>query len=159
ENAELAVIENLKWVDRVLWIMAGIGLTVFLAKLMGVDEVEWQNVKVGIFKAWFVVILLTIAHLYVSIMLLKSLKRYWHYSDAQSRQALFDKLGASGGLFVRGLIARTTFKPHYARTRERGKYVFMHSVRYEMDPHDPSAWIALIAYFLLIAALVPFSFN
>jgi hypothetical protein len=146
EFAELAVIENSKWVDRVLWTQAAVGLTVVIGKFMGVTEFEWQHVKFNVSTAWFVFLLLTIAHLYASLLLIKSLRRFWDCSDAHSRRALFAKITATGGIFVRGLVART-------------EYDGTLFVRYRMSPSDPSAWAALMGSAFLVASIIPFSLS
>jgi len=84
QNAELAVLENSKWVDNVLWAQATVGFTVVVAKLAGVTEVEWQQVKINVSSVWLVFIVLTIAHLYTSLLLIKALRKFWHCSDIQN---------------------------------------------------------------------------
>jgi len=148
ENAESAVIENSKWVDGVLWSMLLAATAIILLKLIGKQDFKWQDVELNTSQAWVVFSILTLAHFYAAVLLLKSIRRVWQLSDRLSRSRLFGKITSTGGIFVRGLVARTECRQTW----------FL-SVSYEMDHHDPSAWFAQFSVPLLITAITPFAIR
>ncbi len=148
ENAELAVVENAKWIDGILWSMCLVATALILLKALGKREFKWQDITFDTSMAWIVFSILTVAHLYSALLVIRSLRRLWPLADALSRRRLFDKITSTGGAFVRGLVARTQCIDDWTLY-----------VRYKMDYRDPSAWLALGSLPLLVAAITPFSIS
>jgi hypothetical protein len=148
ENAELAVVENSKWVDSVLWSMLLAALATILLKIFGKQEFKWMDITVDTSFAWIVFSVLTLAHFYTALLLFRSIRSVWQFSDRLSRQILFAKITSTGGIFVRGLAARTVCKDDWCLT-----------VRYTMDHRDPSSWLALVSVPFLIAAVTPYVYS
>jgi len=138
-----AVTNNSKWVDKVLWgglILAG---TIVLLKLNNKTSFEWVDIEFNTHKAWLILSLFTLAHLYTTWLLIRAIIRFWTVSSEAECQATFAKVTSSGGLLVRGLIPRT----------ERVRNL------YKMKWSDPTTIVSHLAALLLIPAIVPFDFS
>jgi hypothetical protein len=146
--AELAVTENVKWLDKVVWVFCGGAGVVLLLKIVGRTKFKMWDVELDLNQAWVVFTILTIAHLYTTVLLVRSLKDYWAVVDVERRRRLYRTITSTGNLFVRGIVARTKYKRSYA--------LF---VRFEMDPMDPTSWLAVIGISLLVIAAVPFEWR
>jgi hypothetical protein len=86
------------------------------------------------------------ANIYVTCLLMSSLRSLYQSGDRGTCRALFHELTTSGGLFFRGLIPRT--ESHTALTGVRV---------YKMDWRDPTTWLALAAGVVLVLVVIPFS--
>lgn len=148
ENAELAVVENVKWVDRVIWTTGAVAATIFALKVTGVSTFEWEQISISTSSAWLVFLILTVAHFYTALLLIRALKVYWLLSDTGSRSLLFGRISSCGGALVRGISARTEF--------DTDSLLF---IRYHMDPRDPTAWLALFGALLFFSAIVPLKLD
>jgi len=143
-----AVVQNSKWVDKVLMSGFFASLSIVLLKLFGGETMKWLNVKLNLSHVWIVFLLLTCAHLYTTILLIKSIKRLWQKCTHEDRSLVYNRLTSIGGVYVRGLIARTEIYDDWEL-----------KVKYKMVYEDPSAWAALVTAALLFIAIVPFSFD
>lgn len=146
--AETAVLENAKWADAVIWAMGAVSGVVVLLKLTGAKQFKWQDVTLSTDQAWIVLLLLSVGHIYAGVLLIRSLRAYWPKSTTDQRHMLFAKISATGGILVRGMVARTEF--------DEESFV---RIEYRMHPSDPTAWAALVGLSLMLGAIVPFRID
>lgn len=142
------VIENSKWVNIVLTTAITLAGAIVLLKFTGVDQFEWFDVNFATDQAWFVFILLTIAHIYTSWLLEKSTYSLWRARSPEANKNTFHKIVTTGGVFVRGLVPRTKYKVSKLR-------LFV----YQMRSNDPTTWLVYFLALLFVLAVVPFNFN
>jgi hypothetical protein len=145
EHYKEAVLENSKWLDNVL--MGGFlfSIVVVLLKILGQREVEWMDVKFNLENVWIVFCLFSIAHLYTEILLIRSIRPLWDKCNVEDRNFIYNKIVATGGIYVRGLVARTKVLQDWEL-----------KVDYRMSFKDPSAWVAYISFLILLGAIIPF---
>jgi len=140
---EDAVMASTDWVNRVLTgglILSGV---VVLLKLTGKSQFKWADVEFSLSSAWMVFALFTLAHFYTALLLLRSTHRLWRDGTPESKARTFDKVSATGGLFVRGMLPSVDLR----------KIVWVQGI----NPHDPSTWLTRAASILLLLAIVPFA--
>ena len=151
-HLQKVVLENAKWMDKVL--VSGVGiagvivLVIVLLKLTGAKEFEWANMKFSTTYAWPVCFILTVAHVYTAWLFIRSILTLWQQETSDNCRTAFQEVTTTGNLFVRKMIART----QRVRTRS-GRYI----VAMKID--DPSTWATYSAAGLLIAAIVPFDLT
>jgi hypothetical protein len=87
--------------------------------------------------------LFTLAHFYTALLLLRSTHRLWRDESEESQARTFDKVSATGGLFVRGMLPSVDLR----------KIVWLQGI----NPHDPSTWLTRATSILLLLAIIPFS--
>ncbi|TIQ09296.1 MAG: hypothetical protein E5X57_19485 [Mesorhizobium sp.] len=144
EVSKLAIIENTKWLNGVLWAQVLIALAIVGAKILGFDTFKWNDIEITERSAWLPFAVLTGAHLYCTILLIQSLRRAQLVLDDVSKKLIFDTITATGGVFVRGMIPRLRSKDsNYA----------------DMNPSDPSGMAAVIALPIIVIAVVPFQID
>lgn len=151
EHLQTAIIENLKWVDKMLWIGFSLGMVLIGLKITGKDTFEWSSLHLKTSDSWIVFLLLTIAHAYITILLLRSINLIWKKAPAEVRVEVFNTITSTGGIFVRGLTPRIKNDSYSIL----GKKITMTRV----DLFDPSVWASLLGIFVLIVAVVPFSMS
>jgi len=145
----LAAKANIKWVDGVLSVGVTVFGTIVLLKFLGANQVTLKGITINTSQAWIPALIFTVAHLYSTILLVGSLRSVWNHSSAEERRRLARETTATGGLFMRGLIARTK-----VLSKSGGPFI-----RYRMDIRDPSAWASQLALPILVLAVVPFSLT
>lgn len=155
-HLQAQVLEDAKWVDKVL--MSGtfiVGAIVFLKflNLLGIVSIQtfdWGNIKISITNVWlifFIFLLFTFAHYYTGLLLLaKSTHKLWETNSTELSRTAFEKVVETGGVYVRGLIARTQ---HLKNT----PWI------YKMERDDPSTLVSHGAALLLVLAIVPWNFS
>jgi hypothetical protein len=124
--------------------LAGI---VILLKIIGNSSFNWAGVNFSLNFSWIVFLFLTIAHGYVSILVYSSIANLIEKGTTDCCNEVYLKITTSGGLFVRGMIARNEVRI----IGQRRVYI--------MSPNDPSTWIAHIAAIGLFFAIIPFDFH
>lgn len=139
-----AIIENIKWLDKVLWTGFSLGMIVIGLKILGYEKFEWETIEFKMEFAWIVFIILTIAHAYVTVLILQTVKELWSNSSYNDRLLVFNIVKASGGLFIRGLVPRIN----------RSNFVKINI--FEMSIFDPTVWSSSFAVIGLIVAIIPF---
>ncbi len=148
------MLENIKWLDRVLTSGSSLAGIVVLLKLLGFAEFQWVGIKFTpasawiIGYAWVLFCLFTIAHYYVASLAINSLHKLWLNSSVEESERTFSQVTRTGNIFVRGLLPRTK---HF-RTAI-GLYL------YEMRIDDPTAWVSYLSSVLLMLAMVPFDLS
>jgi hypothetical protein len=136
-----AVLANVAWLDRLVWSAIILSAGVLAASFAGFQELNWTNIHIRFTQAWILFVLLTIGHLYVTILTCVSISRLFHQATAPDRARVFRQVAATGGLLVRGLLPRVT-----RRRLAGGVYL------YPMSVSDPSSWAAgLVAILMLVA--------
>jgi hypothetical protein len=138
-----AVINNSKWIDRVLWGLLLTQGTIILIKLAGKSTFVWGGVEFNTNKAWAILSLVTIAHLYVTVLFHTAAVKFAERSSDYERHEVFERITTSGGLFVRGLIART---------KRRGRV-------YVMKRNDPTTIVSHVAAVLFSSQLSRLTFQ
>jgi hypothetical protein len=147
------VIENAKWVDKILMVgTLAAGMIVLFKLLNLLNIINITTIDIGSLKnlpitnGWlfFVIfLLLTFAHYWTGILLLShSLHKLWQANSSELSEYAFNEVTTTGGIFVRGLIPR----------------IENVGVIYLIDMRDPSAWAAHAAALALIFAIVPWYF-
>jgi hypothetical protein len=145
----LAVKENAKWVNTVLAVGVPLFGAIVLLKFLGATKFTWEHITIGTSQAWIAAVIFTVAHLYSTILLVRSLRVVWSDATAEQRRRLAKEIVATGGLFVRGLVSRTK-----VLTASGGPFI-----RYRMEIDDPTAWVSQLALPVLVLAVVPFSWS
>jgi hypothetical protein len=95
-------------------------------------------------SAWFPFALLTVAHFYCTLRLIRALRRAHAILDDNSKHIIFETVSATGGIFVRGIFPRLP-------NQQSGTA--------SIDPSDLSGAAATIDLPILLLAIVPFSIN
>jgi hypothetical protein len=140
-----AVIENAKWVDKVLFsgvTLAGIAV---VAKLLGLKEIEFQTLKISTDYAWIIAVVFTIAHFYTAWLLRRAIVRLLSTEPEDKCLEVFSEVTLEGGIFVRGIIPRIEIT-----NRILGIPI------YKMRIDDPSTWAAHVLAIVVIAGITPF---
>lgn len=149
EMVDEAVIENAKWVNRVLSAGLSISGVVLLLRLLGAKEFKWAGIQLSTSYAWLVLFILSIAHTYTAYLLVTASHELWLSSEPERCRATFGSLAKTGGLFFRGLIPRRL-------DRVKKSLVFQ---IYRMRGDDPTTWISCSAAILAFIAMVPFDLS
>ncbi len=147
EQLEAAVVENAKWVNRVLVGGAAIAGSIIVLKLSGVQSFQWSKLSFRTDLAWLVFLVITVAHAYAAWLLVGSAHSLWRARSAIHSSRAFQRVSKTGGLFLRGLLPRTDY-----RRTVLGYY------RYQMRWRDPTTWISLMAGLAVAVAIAPFDF-
>ena len=151
DNKELhkeAVVENSKWIDKVLMSGFLVSLSIVILKLFYKETIKWMDVEFKLANSWIIFLLLTVAHLYTTILLTKSIKKLWDKFTFDDRSFVYTKIISTGGIFSRGLTARTEVYDDWE-----------FKVKYKMTYEDPSAWVALVTAVLMFIAIIPFPIS
>src|SRR5258708_32538438 len=104
---KVSVLYNSKWVYKVLMSGFLVSLTILILKLFNKETIKWMDIEFKLSQSWIIFLLLTLAHLYTSILLIGSIKKLWKNSTIEDRSFVYNKIIATGGLYSRGLTART----------------------------------------------------
>lgn len=141
------IISNVKWVNNILTSGFSLAGIIILLKIFGGTSFSWVGVNFPLNLSWIIFLFLTIAHGYVSSLIYLSIVDLIKKGTAENCNEVYLKITTSGGLFVRGMVARNKVRI----IRQRRVYI--------MSPNDPSTWIAHIAAIGLFLAIIPFDFH
>ena len=146
EAQKKAVISNSKWIDNVLWSGTIAAFVIILTRVFGGNTVSIPaaGFNINLDYAWLVISLITIAHLYTTILFVKSARSLWRISEYHEYKSVFSDIIAEGGIFFRD------FKP---RLLTPGSNLA------PMSWNDLSTWTSLFATILLFFAVIPFSME
>ena len=138
------VLENMKWIDKILGVGVSFALIVALLKILHQADVEWAGIDLPVNHAWLVFLGLSVGHVYCTWLTLRSILALWRSGDPQIRSYTFSSVVARHGLFVRGMV------PRIHPLQDRGRRTYL------MHYDDPSALVAYGSATLLFFAIVPF---
>src|SRR5258706_15338787 len=149
------VIENAKWVNNVLGsgtvVMASIVLfkLVLIFNLVNSQVLSWGGLTFSADNGGLIVLIalfFTTAHYYCGVMLLSSSIQALRKAAKPHKlgREVFDRVIESGGIYMRGLMPRTT--------RFKGSPRI-----YRMELQDPSTLVACGAVVLVLLAITPWS--
>jgi hypothetical protein len=152
DHRQKMVIEDAKWVDKILTVGAGLAGIIVVAKILSINTLAWNGITVSLTNAWIIFVPLTIAHIYTAnFPLSRSICLLWRenlwVNSAEQGRAVFEKVTEAGGIFMHGLVPRTK------RVKMFGFY------QYFMSSYDPTTPISYGAGLLLILAIVPWNFS
>jgi hypothetical protein len=141
---------NAGWINRILIASGVLSLIIIGVKLLGQTEFEWEDVTVPTAYTPVVFAMLTAAHLYVHVLLLRSARSLYDATPTTDDSTvdpvlkdLFDDLVATGPLFLRGMVRRYATESGYL----------------QMSKHDPTTWLHHGLAVAAFAAMIPFQFT
>lgn len=147
-HLENAILENEKWVNRVLVSGTTISTIIVLLKFIEASEFEWNGVIVEIENFRFLIsicVAFTAAHWYTSKLLITSVVEFWKHSTYKDRIRLLETLRATGGLLTRGFIPRERVKI------KRDLYIYKFNIK------DHTVWISYGSIIILLLSIIPWN--
>ena len=145
DDIKVAIKENVAWLDKVLWAALTLTLAVSLLRFVKADHFSWIGIELETYHALIVLSILTVAHFYVTVLLLRCLRWSWQLASKEDRLRIYNQITSSAGPFIRGMVARTV------RLRTwHGMWI------YSMTPNDPTAWVSILTVALALMAILPF---
>lgn len=142
-----AVISNIKWLNNILTYGSSIAGIIVLLKIKGDSFFSWTGIEYSISQAWIVILLLTIAHIYVCVLAIKSVFRLVNNATTEDCKEVYIELTSKSGIFLRGLIARfTNNRRFYIRITK-------------MQLKDPTMWLSYLSAIVVLLAIIPFHFE
>jgi hypothetical protein len=102
------VVADSKWMDWLIFSSAAIALVTIADKALGGTSFKVGDVEIPTNYAWVVFVGLTAVHLYLACLIISSS----HTLRKQSPTAVdaFRQITAEGGLLLRGLVPRITYR-------------------------------------------------
>jgi hypothetical protein len=148
ENPELAqtIGASAEWINGLLMFSLGLAGTIVLLKAFGQDEVEVWKVKIKTGQAWIIFGLLTVAHAFLTVELVKdSYDIFYNHHD----------LCKPAWESLRGLLF---FKNMVPRVHVRDVYLLGHPVHvYKIDiGHDLASWLIYAGVIVVFLAIFDF---
>jgi hypothetical protein len=99
------VVSTAEWINKILAFSLLLAVTLFIAKLLDVTEIEIAQLDVPIQFAWIAFVVLTVAHLYATLVFVTKCARLF-FTDHGKAGTTWDSLTHDGPLFFRGMIPR-----------------------------------------------------
>jgi hypothetical protein len=121
-------------------------VSIVVLKMIGTKNFKWQNIEFSISDSWIVLLLLTLAHLYVGILVIRSAHALWKDAPHEKCVESYNDLVATGNILIRGLVPRV----NYFSSDHFGLPTF------SMALDDPATWSACALGLLILAAAIPF---
>jgi hypothetical protein len=140
---ERDVIRYAKQVGAVLLFGATVAALIVAARLFGGSEVKAPGIDVPLEHAWLLLVLVTVAHVFLGFFFYQSIHGLWRerFGPVVGRR-VFDEIKIESNLFLRGMLPRS--QP----VRPGSRY-------YRMSWADPSTWVAHLALLVTVVALLP----
>lgn len=142
-----ALIENVKWLNTIIWTATIAVTSILILKLLGKTEFKWSglDITISLDQSWIVFVLLTVAHLYVAMLTVRSARDIWKAQTSnQQRVNTYFTVVNSGNILIRGMIPRV----HYTED--------LFGIRWLMVLKDPTTWASYLLGLLFLLAVVPF---
>jgi hypothetical protein len=138
--------EAVKWLNGVLVFSLSLAGTVVLVRLIAGNEIEILHVKVPIDRVWIAFYFLSLAHGYVTNLIMDRVGLLIKTPDPVARGRILEKLRCDSGIFTRGHLDGELERLRDGRQRLR------------LHADDPTLYVYAIACAFVFAAMIPWGF-
>jgi len=136
------VVANAAYLSNFLVIFFLLSITVLLTKIFGGEEVDFRGVKIKTRYYGYLLLFVTIFHIYFSYIFRKSVYTATTSLGPKELEVLYTKLTNGGPILFNGFVARLQIVPTSYGT------VFL------MDQNDPTSWMvhgaAIVTFFSIV---------
>ena len=136
------VVSNATYLSNFLIIFFLLSATVFLTKLFGGSEVDFRGVKIKTRYYGYLLMFVTIFHIYFSVVFRKSVGRAANSLNPKELEILYTKLTNGGPLLFNGFVARLQ------------AVETPYGTAFLIDQSDPSSWMAHGAAIITFLSIV-----
>lgn len=142
------IVNNFKKINLILLSIGSIALIIILSKIYGFETFDWNKLSLPLSDSWVIFLILSLAHLYFGLNLIKAIKKVDKINCDSVRRDIYMSVSSSDNVLISGL------NPKPILTSAILKSFFI-----KVDKKDLSYWLRVIVHIIMFLSIIDFDIN